>query len=79
MLLSNNIDSFQIISLSFLELNSKWSANTKKKMDHGDLPQDVYDHAIQAVVDGRKAGTVAKDFGIQHLTLIYKVTNSKNV
>lgn len=50
-----------------------------KKMDHGNLPQDVSDHAIQAVVDGRKAGTVAKDFGIQHLTLIYKVTNSKNV
>ena len=51
----------------------------KKKMDHGNLPQDVYDHAIQAVVDGGKVGTVAKDFGIQHLTLIYKVMNSKNV
>lgn len=51
----------------------------KKKMDHGNLPQDVSDHAIQAVVDGGKAGTVAKDFDIQHLTLIYMVMNSKNV
>ena len=51
----------------------------RRKKDHGNLPHNMYDYAIQAVVDGGKVATAAKDFGIQHVTLICKVMNSRNV
>ena len=42
----------------------------KRKTERGNIPPDVHDRAVQAVLDGGKVQTVAKDFNISRVTLI---------
>lgn len=52
--------------------------NYKRKTTRGNIPLDVHDRAVQAVLDGGKVAVVAKDFDIPRVTLIRNVMKRRN-
>ena len=53
-------------------------SNPKRKTDHGWTPRDVLEHAAQAVVDGHKIRSAARDFHVDRMTLTRFVDKQKN-
>lgn len=53
-------------------------SNPKRKTDRGRTPRDVLERAAQAVVDGRKIRSAARDFHVDRMTLTRFVAKQKN-
>ena len=47
--------------------------NRKRTTDRGNIPDDVYERAIQIIEDGGKVATVAKEFNIRRMTLVNRI------
>ena len=47
--------------------------NYKRKTNRGEIPDDVYERALQEIKNGRKVATVAKEFNIRRMTLVNRL------